>query len=143
MKLIPLNDGLLADGSNTNGFSGFDENVQDYSDQTMTIAALAPFADSPTRLRGIDHIRFQECDRIRAICENLTRLGVPAEWDGQTLTIRPSTVNGGTLKSYGDHRIAMAFSLIGLKTGNVTILDPLCCKKTFDRYFDILQTLTE
>ena len=143
VKLIPLNDGLLADGSNTNGFSGFDENVQDYSDQTMTIAALAPFADSPTRLRGIDHIRFQECDRIRAICENLTRLGVPAEWDGQTLTIHPATVNGGTLESYGDHRIAMAFSLIGLKTGNVTILDPLCCKKTFDRYFDILQTLTE
>ncbi len=136
-------DGLLADGSGVDGYQGFTENMGDYSDQSLTVAALAPFASSATRITGIAHTRGQECDRIRAIAENLRTLGVPVEEHADGVTIHPAPVAGGTVTTYGDHRVAMAFSLIGLKTGTVSLDDPACCKKTFANYFEILDNLTK
>ena len=133
--------GLLADGTAVHGFDGFEENLQDFSDQALTVAALAPFARTPSRLTGLEHIRAQECDRVHAIVENLTALGVPALYREDALTITPAPVRGGTVRTFGDHRVAMAFSLIGLKTGNVTIDDPDCTKKTFEGYFDLISRL--
>ena len=135
-------DGLTADGTKIRTYAGFCENMRDYSDQTLTVAALAPFAASPTRITGIGHIRGQECDRIRAICENLTALGVPAAEEADGVRILPAPVHGGTVQPFGDHRVAMAFALTGLKAGGITILDPLCCSKTFDDYFAILDRIT-
>lgn len=133
--------GLLADGTAVHGFDGFEENLQDFSDQALTVAALAPFARTPSRLTGLEHIRAQECDRVHAIVENLSALGIPALYREDVLTITPAPVRGGTVKTFGDHRVAMAFSLIGLKTGNVTIDDPDCTKKTFEGYFDLISRL--
>lgn len=135
-------DGLTADGTKIRSYAGFCENMNDYSDQALTAAALAPFAASPTHLTGIGHIRGQECDRIRAICLNLTALGVPAAEEPDGVRILPAPVHGGTVHPFGDHRVAMAFALTGLKAGGITILDPLCCRKTFDDYFDILERIT-
>ncbi|MBR7186755.1 MAG: 3-phosphoshikimate 1-carboxyvinyltransferase [Clostridia bacterium] len=135
-------EGILADGSSIENFCGFDLNMQEFSDQALTVAALAPFASSPTRIRGIAHIRKQECDRINAIVENLTALGVPSSATEDEIYIEPAPVRGGTVKSFGDHRVAMAFALIGLKTGNLFIENPSCVRKTFDNYFEILDELT-
>ena len=85
----------------------------------------------------------QECDRIAAVCNNLTALGVPASFDGKNLSISPAPVRGGTVKTYEDHRVAMAFALMGLKTGNIGIENPDCCKKTFENYFEIITELTK
>lgn len=136
-------DGLIADGRNVTAYNGFCENMRDYSDQALTVAALAPFAVTPTHIYGIGHIRRQECDRIHAIVENLHTLGVPATEETDGVHISPSCVNGGIIEAYGDHRVAMAFALIGLKTGNVIISDPKCCRKTFENYFEILDKLTK
>ena len=133
--------GLLADGTFVKGFDGFEENLQDFSDQALTVAALAPFARTPSRLTGLEHIRAQECDRVNAIVENLNALGVPAAYEEGALTVSPAPVRGGKVKTFGDHRVAMAFSLAGLKAGNVTIDDPDCTKKTFEGYFDLLSRL--
>ncbi len=135
-------EGLRADGGTAPHFSGFDVDARDFSDQALTLAALAPFATSPTRLRGIAHIRRQECDRIRAIAENLTALGVPARETADGVEIEPALPHGGTVKTYGDHRVAMAFSLIGLKVDGIRIEDPSCTDKTFPHYFDALEELT-
>ena len=105
------------------------------------MAALAPFARTPSRLTGLEHIRAQECDRVNAIVENLNTLGVPASYRDGVLSVAPASVRGGTVKTFGDHRVAMAFSLVGLKTGNVTIDEPDCTKKTFEGYFDLLSRL--
>ena len=129
VKFTDSAEGLLADGRAIK--------------QTLTAAALAPFASSPSVLRNVKHIRLQECDRIKAICENLNALGVAAHSDGDDIYITPATIRTGTVNSYGDHRVAMAFALVALKTGKVTIKNPLCCKKTFENYFDILNTLTK
>ena len=124
-------------------FKGFEGDIADFSQPTLTAAALAPFASSPSVLRNVKHIRLQECDRIKAICENLNALGVAAHSDGDDIYITPATIRTGTVNSYGDHRVAMAFALVALKTGKVTIKNPLCCKKTFENYFDILNTLAK
>lgn len=134
--------GLLADGGSVSSYRGFDENMRDFSDQTLTVAALAPFAETPSVLKNVGHIRKQECDRIAAICENLTAIGVPASADENNIYIQPAPVKGGLIKTFHDHRVAMAFSLIGLKTGNIVIENPDCCRKTFDGFFDILSELT-
>lgn len=143
VKFTQTDTGLLADGSGVTSYPGFDEDMRDFSDQTLTVAALAPFATSPSVLKNAGHIRKQECDRVAAICENLSAVGVPAKADGNNIYIQPAPVKGGTIKTFGDHRVAMAFSLIGLKTGNIVIENPQCCRKTFDNYFDILSELTQ
>ncbi len=134
-------EGLLADGSNVNGYSGFEEDFSNFSDQALTAAALAPFASSPSRLTGIGHIRAQECDRINAIVRNINAVGVPARDEGDSVFISPAFPRGGTIRTFGDHRVAMSFALTALKTGNLTLDDIACCKKTFPKYFDEIAKL--
>lgn len=137
-------DGLLADGRKVASFLGFDEDFQNFADQALTAAALAPFAATPTRIRNVAHIRRQECDRIGAILTNLAALGVHAESDGRDIWIEPAaSLRPARIATYADHRVAMAFSLVGLKTGAAVIDDPACTNKTFEGYFDLLDKLTE
>ena len=135
--------GIVADGSSARAFRGFDVDMQDFSDQTLTLAALAPFADSPSILRNIGHIRRQECDRVEAVLRNLGALGVPCECRNDDILIEPAPVRPATIETFGDHRVAMAFALVGLKTGGIKIENPDCCKKTFANYFEILEKLTK
>ncbi len=125
---------------------GVDISMKDFSDQTMTLAAIAPFADGVTRIHNIGHIRFQESDRIHAILTELQRMGVRCEEvpeiDG--IQIFPWEKVPGeniTIETYDDHRMAMAFTLPGLKTGNIVIKNPGCCRKTFENYFSVIDSL--
>lgn len=134
--------GIEADGSRIPFYHGFDEDMRDYSDQTLTVAVLAAFAETPSILRNISHIRTQECDRVEAAIENLRAIGVRAFHNGEDLFIEPAPVRPAAIRTFGDHRVAMAFSLVGLKLGGVEIDDPDCSKKTFPSFFEILDTLT-
>ena len=129
-----------ADGS----YPGIDINMKDFSDQTMTMAVTAAFASSPSTIHDVGHIRFQESDRLNAIVKELNRLGCKcsAIEDNTGLYIEPSQMHGADIETYEDHRIAMAFSLTGLRVPGVTILNPLCCRKTFEDYFDVLDSIT-
>lgn len=123
-------------------FHGVTVDMSACSDQAITLAAIAPFADSPTTITGIGHIRFQESDRINAIVTELTGLGIRCEADVHSpgsVTIYPGTPQAGVVKTYDDHRMAMGFSLIGLRTPGIVIDDPKCCRKTFENYFEILE----
>ena len=108
----------------------------------MTLAALAPFADRDTRIENIGHIRLQESDRIHAIATELTRLGISCEEEPDAITIHPGTPKPVVVQTYDDHRMAMAFALIGLRTDGIGIADPMCCRKTFEDYFEVLDRLT-
>lgn len=138
-------DGVRLSGSSLDGYPGMDISMKDFSDQTMTMAAIAPFAKGETVIRNIGHIRFQETDRVHAIITELTRMGIACEeapeCDG--IRIRPGTVKACAVETYEDHRMAMAFSLVGLKTGKITIMNPECCRKTFENYFELLEGLNE
>ena len=122
--------------------SGIDADMNDIPDTAQTLAAVAPFASSPTRIRGIASARLKETDRLHATCTELTRLGVAVEEYDDGLTIYPcKTFQPGTIQTYNDHRMAMAFSLIGLRVPGVTIENPGCVSKTFPDFFQVLETL--
>lgn len=128
--LLPPGDGV---------FHGITVDMSAFSDQAITLAALAPFADSPTTINGIGHIRCQESDRISAIVTELGKMGIRCQETEDSITIYPGTPSPSTVETYDDHRMAMGFSLIGLRSKGITILNPGCCKKTFENYFEVLE----
>jgi 3-phosphoshikimate 1-carboxyvinyltransferase len=121
---------------------GIDVDMGDIPDTAQTLAAIAPFASSSTRIRGIASARLKETDRIQATCTELTRLGVRVEEHEDGMTIYPcQTLRPAVVQTYNDHRMAMAFSLIGLRVNGVTIENPACVSKTFPNFFDVLDHL--
>ena len=92
---------------------GVDVDMRDIPDTAQTLAAVAPFASSPTRIRGIASARVKETDRVHATCVELDRLGVRVEEHEDGMTIYPEEkMRSASIKTYNDHRMAMAFSLI-------------------------------
>ena len=136
-------DGIHIAGAKLATYSGVDISMKDFSDQTMTLSAIAPFGSSATLIRNIGHIRFQESDRIHAILTELTKMGINCEEVPEVDGIRiyPGEIKETEVETYEDHRMAMAFTLIGLKTGKITILNPECCRKTFENYFEVVEEL--
>jgi 3-phosphoshikimate 1-carboxyvinyltransferase len=125
----------------TGALHGIDVDLGGMSDQTMTLAAVAPFADGPMRIRGVAHIRHQESDRLAATAVELRRLGQEVEERDDGLVITPRPVRPATIQTYGDHRIAMAFSIMGLRVPGIAIADPGCVTKTFPDFFERLEWL--
>jgi 3-phosphoshikimate 1-carboxyvinyltransferase len=126
----------------TTELRGIDIDMRDIPDTAQTLAAVAPFANSPTRIRGIASARLKETDRVHATCIELARLGVRVEEHEDGMTIYPcEKFNPATIRTYNDHRMAMAFSLIGLRVPGVTIENPSCVSKTFPNYFNVLEML--
>ena len=121
---------------------GIDVDMSDIPDTAQTLAVIAPFASSPTRIRGIASARVKETDRVHGTCVELGRLGVSVEEHEDGMTIYPCTAfEPGTIQTYNDHRMAMAFSLVGLRFDGVTIENPTCVSKTFPDYFEVLDSL--
>lgn len=115
--------------------------MQHFSDTMMTLAAIAPFADGPTAIVNIGNTRVKESDRISAITYNLRALGLRVDEEKTALIIYPGTPTAGIIKSYADHRIAMACALIGLKVPGVIIDDKSCVSKTFPNFFEMFNLL--
>lgn len=122
---------------------GVTADMSSCSDQAITLAALAPFADSPTTITGIGHIRYQESNRIAAIVTELRKMHIRCDEGESSITIYPGSPKPSTVETYDDHRMAMGFSLIGLRSPGIIIDNPGCCRKTFENYFDVLHGVTE
>lgn len=117
---------------------GVDVDMGSFSDTFMTLAALAPFADGPTHIRGIAHTRLQETDRVSATAQELRKLGVAVAESHDSLRIEPSPMRGATIDPHDDHRIAMSFALVGLRLPGVAISNHECVAKTFPDFFERL-----
>ncbi len=111
------------------------------SDAALTYAVLCMFADGPTTITNIAHVRFKETDRLRALETELRRMGVRADAGADSLRIQPGPLHGAEIETYDDHRMAMAFSLAGLRVPGVVIKDPDCVAKTWPNYFEVLRHL--
>jgi 3-phosphoshikimate 1-carboxyvinyltransferase len=106
------------------------------SDVFMTLACIAPFADGPTTIEGVGHARVKESDRVGATAENLRRLGIVVEEGRDHLRIHPGQPATARLPTYEDHRIAMAFSLVGARVP-VELSEPEVVAKTCPTFFDL------
>lgn len=120
---------------------GIDIDMNAISDTAQTLATVAVFADSPTTIRSVGHMRHKETDRITAVVTELKRAGIRAEEFDDGLTIYPGTPQPANIETYDDHRMAMSFSLLGLKAPGIKILDPDCTAKTYPNYFEDLERL--
>jgi 3-phosphoshikimate 1-carboxyvinyltransferase len=127
----------------TGTLHGIDVDMADVSDTVPTLAVVAAFADSPTRIRGVGFIRHKESDRIGNVVRELRRAGVHAEEHDDGMTIDPtrSAVRAATIETYDDHRMAMAFALLGLRLPGIGIADPTCVNKTYPGYWHDLAAL--
>lgn len=138
-------EGVVLTGPPEGRLKGITADMHACSDQAITLAAIAPFADSPVTITGIGHIRFQESDRIAAIITELTKMGIHCELgaDGGSISIEPGKPTPSVVATYDDHRMAMGFSITGLRAEGIRIADPGCCRKTFESYFDVLSRAAE
>ena len=124
-------------------FDGGRVDTSTFSDQTLTLAAIAPYFTKPTEIVGVAHIRKQECDRLNAIVKNLTALGVKVEEREDGVKIYPSQPHSADIETFGDHRVAMAFAVTGLRCDGVTIKNAEVCSKTFKEFFTVLDGMIE
>jgi 3-phosphoshikimate 1-carboxyvinyltransferase len=133
-------DGIRVTGPDR--LMGIDVDMADISDTAMTLAAIAPLAETPTTIRGIASSRLKETDRISATCTELRRMGVQVDEHPDGMTIYPcGDIQPARIRTYGDHRMAMAFALVGLRTPGIEIDNPACVAKTFPAYFQVLDRL--
>jgi 3-phosphoshikimate 1-carboxyvinyltransferase len=110
-------------------------------DIVPTLAVVALFAEGPTRITGVPHLKVKESDRIAALAAEIDRLGGSAVPAPDGLTIVPRPLHGARIETYSDHRMAMAFAVAGLRVPGVVIANPACVSKSFPGFWDLFDRL--
>ncbi|MFE2300911.1 3-phosphoshikimate 1-carboxyvinyltransferase [Streptomyces sp. NPDC059445] len=121
----------------TGELRGLTVNMRDISDTMPTLAAIAPFASGPVRIEDVANTRVKECDRLEACAENLRALGVRVETGPDWIEIHPGVPAATEIRTYGDHRIVMAFAVTSLRAPGMTFDDPGCVRKTFPAFHEV------
>jgi 3-phosphoshikimate 1-carboxyvinyltransferase len=114
---------------------GIDIDMNAISDTVMTLAAVACFAEGPTTIRNVAHIRHKETDRIAAVANELRKFGIRVEEYPDGMTITPGPMHGASVETYNDHRMAMSLALVGLRVPGVVVLNPGCVVKTYPGFW--------
>lgn len=110
----------------------------DLGDSIMTAITLAPLAPNPVQFNDLGRLRVQECERVEALRTELSKCGAKIREEGDSLFIIPSALHGAEIETYEDHRMAMCFSILGLKIPGIKIKNPACVRKTFPNFFQKL-----
>lgn len=120
---------------------GIDVDMNRMPDLVPTLGVVAAYADGVTHIRNIANLKVKECDRILAVKNELTKMGIRTEATDDSLVVYGGTPRGARIHTYHDHRIAMAFAIAGLKTPGVTIENPGCVTKSFPSFWYALDSL--
>ena len=130
-------DSVTVTGPPDGRLRGVTVNMRDISDTMPTLAAIAPFATEPVRIEDVYNTRVKECDRLEACAVNLRRMGITVATGPDWIEIHPGTPTATEILTERDHRIAMSFSVTGLRTPGLTLDDPDCVKKTFPTFHEV------
>lgn len=122
---------------------GVDADLGAVSDTAQTLAAVAVFARTVTEVRGIGFIRAKETDRVGAVVTELRRCGIDAHETPDGFVVHPGAPHPAVIQTYDDHRMAMSFALLGLRSPGIAIADPGCVRKTFPGYWSMLDALRD
>ncbi len=142
----------LDHGHRAKKLCGISVNMNAISDTVQTLTAVALFADGPTTITGVGHIRHKETDRIGNLAIELRKFGATVDELPDGLRISPPLLeprplgsgvglHGARIATYNDHRMAMSLALVGLRVPGVIIEDPKCTEKTYPAFFADLQRL--
>jgi 3-phosphoshikimate 1-carboxyvinyltransferase len=141
-RVITTGTSVVVEGGEV--LEGIEADMFDCSDLVPTVAVLGAFARGATRIRNVENIRVKESDRIIAVATELRKLGVSVEEYQDGLEVEGGCdLQGAEIDTYDDHRIAMAFSLAGLKTSGISINNPSCVSKTFPEYWSLFTKLQQ
>jgi 3-phosphoshikimate 1-carboxyvinyltransferase len=121
---------------------GIRANVRDCSDVFPTLAVVATQASEPTELTGIGHTRKQESDRVTVVANGINALGGRAQAFADAIRVEPVPLHDGVVDAAGDHRVAMAFSVLGLQVPGVAIKGSGAVTKTFPQFYEMLAELS-
>ena len=138
-RVSETHEGIALTGSDK--LRGIDVDMNDCSDQAITLAVVAAFATTPTTIRNIEHIKYQESNRVEAVLTELTKLGIKCEEIddvGGGIRIYPRVPKAGVVETYDDHRMAMAFYLMKFRVKGIEVANPSCVGKTFENYFYVM-----
>jgi 3-phosphoshikimate 1-carboxyvinyltransferase len=134
-------DGTWVEG--TGRLRGIDADLSGCSDAVPTLAVLAATGEGPTRVRGVGFIRAKESDRIGALATELRRCGAVVDEHDDGLTVHPAVLRGGRVQTYDDHRLAMAFAVLGRRVPGITIEDPDVVAKSFPGFWEVIDQLRQ
>jgi 3-phosphoshikimate 1-carboxyvinyltransferase len=118
-------------------------NLSDMPDSAMTVAVLCALAKGKSVLTGLANLRFKECDRLKALTTELTKLGAKVKEldDGLEIHGNPSKLHGAIIETYDDHRMAMCFAVLGTKIPGIIIKNPNCVNKTYPEFWKDLEKI--
>jgi len=115
--------------------------MREMPDAVPALVAALLFADGPSRVSGVGILRFKESNRMEGMANELRRLGADIDVEPDTIVVRPAPLRGALLDPLGDHRLAMAFALVGLRVPGIRIGDAECVAKSFPSFWDALAVL--
>ena len=122
---------------------GLDADLHEVGELTPVLAAVCALAETPSRLRGIGHLRGHETDRLAALAVEITRLGGDVEETDDGLLIRPRALHGGVFETYDDHRMATAAAVLGLAVPGVEVVDVATTGKTLPDFVALWQSMLD
>jgi len=133
-------EGLKLSRQREKPLRGLEVNMSQISDCVPTLAVVALFAETPTRINGVGFIRNKESDRIGDLIAELRKLGANISETADGMVISPGTLHGASLATHNDHRLAMAFALIQREVDGVVVNNPEVVSKSWPNYFDVLRS---
>jgi len=121
--------------------SGIETDFADMPDMVPTLAVVAAFAQGKTVIKNVAHLKDKESDRLGSVVAELVKMGIDAKADDNGLIVTGGKPHGAEIETYNDHRMAMSFSMAGLKIPNIVIKDERCVAKSFPNYWNVFETL--
>ena len=118
---------------------GIDVDMNEMPDLVPTLAVIAIFAKGNTVIRNVENLRYKECDRLNALYKELTKIGASVKELKSGLIIKPNELRPALISTYNDHRMAMSFSIAGLRIDGLEIENPQCVKKSFPDYWKVFK----
>ncbi len=143
LELMGCCIGFDADGAGVRGddLKAVEVDMSDIPDVVPTLAVIAAFAKGKTIIKNIAHLREKECDRIDAVVSQLNKMGIESKQGETWLSVKGGKPQGAFIETFNDHRIAMAFSIAGLKVEGIEIENPGCVGKSFPTFWEVFETL--
>ena len=132
-----------ADGAGVKGsvLKSVEVDMSDIPDVVPTLSVIAAFAEGKTMIRNIGHLREKECDRIDAVVSQLNKMGIKADQGETWLSVKGGKPGGALIETFNDHRIAMAFSVAGLRVQGMEIENPGCVAKSFPSFWEVFENI--
>ncbi len=144
--LASMGCGVTRDGQSTmvsrdGDLRGITIDMSDLSDLVPTLAVVAPFASTATEITGVGFIRSKESDRLGDLAFELRRCGIDAVEMDDGLVVHPGFGEGAALATHHDHRLAMAFGVLGLALGGVEVIEPEVVSKSWPDFWSALESI--